>query len=79
MYVMLTGKPPFTGKLASDILHQHQFSQFAKPSHYVHELPRMLEEFVCTLLEKKPEDRFPDALVLIRKLKNARSLIEYKD
>jgi serine/threonine protein kinase len=79
MYVMLTGKPPFTGKLASDILHQHQFSQFAKPSHYVPELPGMLEEFVCTLLEKKPEDRFPDALVLIRKLKNARSLIEYKD
>lgn len=78
MYVMLTGRPPFTGKLASDILHQHQFSQCDKPSHYVPELPRMVEDFVCTLLEKKPDDRFPDALVLLRKLKNARSLIEYK-
>lgn len=78
MYVMLTGRPPFTGKLASDILHQHQFSQFDKPSHYVPELPRMVEDFVCTLLEKKPDDRFPDALVLLRKLKNARSLIEFK-
>ncbi len=78
MYVMLTGRPPFTGKLASDILHQHQFSQFDKPSHYVPELPRMVEDFVCTLLEKKPENRFPDALVLLKKLRNARSLIEYK-
>lgn len=78
MYVMLTGRPPFTGKLASDILHQHQFSQFDKPSRYVPELPRLLEEFVCTLLEKKPEDRFPDALVLIRKLQNVSSLVEFK-
>jgi len=79
MYVMLTGRPPFTGKMASDILHQHQFAQFDKPTHYVPDLPPKLEDFVCTLLEKKPEDRFPDALVLIRKLQNVRSLIEYKD
>ncbi len=79
MYVMLTGRPPFTGNMASDILHKHQFSQFDKPSRYVPELPRMLEDFVCTLLEKKPDERFPDALVLIRKLQNVRSLIEFKE
>ena len=79
MYVMLTGRPPFTGKQASEILHQHQFAQFDKPSHYVPELPRLLEEFVCTLLEKKPEKRIPDALVLIRKLENTRNLIMFKE
>lgn len=78
MYVMLTGRPPFTGKLASEVLHQHQFSQFDKPSHYVPELPRLLEEIVCNLLEKKPDNRFPDALVLIRKLENARNRIEFQ-
>ena len=78
MYVMLTGRPPFTGKLASDILHKHQFSQFDKPSNYVSGIPRLLEEFVCKLLEKKPENRFPDALVAIRKLENARGRIEFE-
>ncbi|MEZ6129520.1 MAG: serine/threonine-protein kinase [Planctomycetaceae bacterium] len=79
MYVMLTGRPPFTGKIASEVLHQHQFAQFDKPSHYVPELPRLLEEVVCTLMEKKPDKRFPDALVLIRKLENVRGRIEYQE
>lgn len=78
MYVMLTGRPPFTGKLASEILHKHQFSQFDKPSNYVSGIPRLLEEFVCKLLEKKPGNRFPDALVAIRKLENARGRIEFE-
>lgn len=76
MYVMLTGRPPFTGKSAADIMHQHQFSQFDKPSHYI-DLPRLLENYVCQLLEKKPDDRFPDAYVAIRTLQNAKSRIEY--
>lgn len=79
MYVMLTGRPPFTGKLASDILHQHQFSQFDKPTNYVPGIPRLLEEFVCQLLEKKPEKRHPDALVAIKKLENVRARIEFEE
>ena len=79
MYVMLTGRPPFTGKTASEILHQQQFSQCDKPSHYVPDLPRLLEEFVCTLLEKKPEKRLPDALVVTRRLQNIRSRIEFTE
>ena len=79
MYVMLTGRPPFTGKLASDILHQHQFAQFDKPRHYVPEIHRLLEDYVCTLLEKKPDRRFPDALVAIKQLKNVRARIEFEE
>ncbi|MCA9083698.1 MAG: serine/threonine protein kinase [Planctomycetaceae bacterium] len=77
MYVMLTGRPPFTGQTAAEILHRHQFSQFDRPSRYVPEIPRLLEDFVCTLLEKKPEKRFPDALVVINKLQQIRSRIEF--
>ncbi|MEQ9410736.1 MAG: serine/threonine-protein kinase [Fuerstiella sp.] len=79
MYVMLTGRPPFTGKLASDILHRHQHAQFDKPSHYVPELPRLLEDFVCRLLEKKPDQRLPDAFVVIRQLHNIRARIEFEE
>ncbi len=79
MYAMLTGRPPFTGKMANDILHKHQFAQFDKPSHYVPDIPRLLEDFVCTLLEKKPGDRFPDGLVAIKQLENARARIEFSN
>lgn len=78
MYAMLTGRPPFTGKTAADILHKQQYSQFDQPRHYVPELPRLLEEFVCRLLEKKPGNRIPDAFVVIRQLTNIRSRIEFE-
>ena len=57
MYVQLTGRPPFSGQTAADILQKHQFSQFDRPGHYVPEIPRLLEELVCRLLEKRPENQ----------------------
>lgn len=77
MYAMLTGRPPFTGKNASEILHKQQFSQIEKPRHYRPEIPRLFEDLVCQLLEKKPERRIPDALVLSRKLEQVRSRVEF--
>jgi len=76
MYVMLTGRPPFTGPSANDILQKHQFGQFDKPSRYVPELPRLLEELVCQLLEKDPAKRLPDALVVMRRLEQIRTRME---
>ncbi len=32
MYVMLTGRPPFTGKSPLDIAQKHKFGQFDSPS-----------------------------------------------
>lgn len=78
MYVMIAGRPPFTGKQASEIMHQHQVAQFDKPSHYAPSTPRLLEELVCRLLEKKPADRFPDALVVLRQLENIKGRIEFE-
>ncbi|MCA9035660.1 MAG: serine/threonine protein kinase [Planctomycetaceae bacterium] len=79
MYAMLTGRPPFTGQTANDILQKHQFGQFDKPTRYVAEIPRLLEDFVCQLLEKDPARRMPDALVLIKKLEQIRSRIEFAE
>lgn len=76
MYVMLTGRPPFTGPSANDILQKHQFGQFDKPSRYVPELPRLLEELVCQLLEKDPAKRLPDALVVMKRLEQIRTRME---
>lgn len=68
MYVMLTGKPPFSGKTMLAIIQKQKFGQFDKPSRYVDDLPVWLEEIVCQLLEKDPQKRYPDAYVLSRRL-----------
>jgi serine/threonine-protein kinase len=76
MYAMLTGRPPFTGASANDILQKHQFSQFDKPSRYVTDLPRPVEEVVCQLLEKDPSKRLPDALVVMKRLEQIKLRLE---
>ncbi|MCA9000228.1 MAG: serine/threonine protein kinase [Planctomycetaceae bacterium] len=68
MYVMLTGRPPFTGKSALDIAQKHRFSQFDSPRRIVPEIPHWLDEIVCQCLAKKPEDRYPDPYVLMLRL-----------
>ncbi|MEP3480641.1 MAG: serine/threonine-protein kinase [Fuerstiella sp.] len=78
MYAMLAGRPPFSGKQASEIMHKHQVAQFDRPSHYAPATPRLLEELVCQLLEKKPDDRFPDALVVQRQLSNIKGRVQFE-
>jgi serine/threonine-protein kinase len=77
MYAMLTGHPPFTGNNANEILHKQQFSQVEKPRHYAPETPQLFEQLVCQLLEKKPEQRVPDALVLSRKIEQIQSRVDF--
>jgi serine/threonine protein kinase len=76
MYAMLTGRPPFTGSTASDILQKHQFSQFDRPTRYVPDMPRLLEELVCQLLDKDPAKRLPDALVVMKRLEQIKNRLE---
>ena len=68
MFTMLTGRPPFVGKSTLEVIQKHKYGQFDRPSRYVEGIPRRLEETVCQLLHKEPDKRFPDALVLSRKL-----------
>ena len=77
MYAMLTGHPPFTGSNVNEILHKQQFAQVEKPRHYAPDMPQLFEQLVCQLLEKKPEQRIPDALVLSRKIEQIQSRIDF--
>ncbi|HUG90960.1 MAG TPA: serine/threonine-protein kinase [Planctomycetaceae bacterium] len=67
LYLMVTGQPPFRGKTALDVIQQHQFRAFDKPSRYVDDLPLWIENIICELLEKDPQKRPPDAYVLSRR------------
>ncbi len=68
LYVMLTGRPPFTGKTTLEILQKHRYGQFDSPKRVVPEIPFWLDETVCKCLSKKPEERYPDAYVLMLRL-----------
>lgn len=68
MYVMLTGRPPFSGKTSLDVIHKHQFAQFDRPALIATDMPRQLDDIVCKLLEKDPDQRYPDAYVLSLRL-----------
>lgn len=76
IYAMLTGRPPFTGRTSMDILRQHLTGRFDRPSLYVPETPRQLDELVCKLLEKKPDDRLPDAHIVSLRLREVVRRIE---
>ena len=65
---MLTGRPPFSGKSSLDVIHKHQFGVFDRPGLYATDMPRQLEEIVCKLLEKEPDNRYPDSYVLSLRL-----------
>jgi len=76
LYVMLTGRPPFTGKTPVDIIRKHATHRFDLPSLYEPSIPRVLEEVVCKLLEKNPDERFPDANVVMLRLKEVVRRVE---
>jgi hypothetical protein len=76
MYVMLTGRPPFTGKTALDIAQKHKYGQFDSPKRIVPEIPHWLDEIVCNCLQKKSEVRYPDAYVLQLRLQEIPKKLE---
>ncbi|MFO1092689.1 MAG: protein kinase [Planctomycetaceae bacterium] len=77
LYVMLTGRPPFIGDTAMAIAQKHRFNQFDSPRRIVPEIPHWLDEIVCQCLEKKPEDRIPDAYVLSLRLAEVPRKVDY--
>jgi serine/threonine-protein kinase len=68
MYAMVTGRTPFSGKTAVEVIQKHKFGLFDRPRMYVPDLPTRVDDTICRLLEKEPEKRFPDAFVLLRHL-----------
>ncbi len=73
LYAMLTGRTPFQGNSCLELLHKHRYAQFDRPRAIVPELPYELDELVCQLLEKEPEKRPTDCLILGRQLERIRS------
>ena len=59
---------PFQGNSTAELLHKHVYARFDRPCKRVLDVPAEFDELVCKLLEKDPDKRPPDALVLQREL-----------
>ena len=77
LYVMLTGRPPFTGKSIVDIIQKHSTAMFDRPSLYAADIPKILEDVVCQLLKKAPDERYSDAHVVSLRLKEVVKRVEF--
>ncbi|MGF1581960.1 MAG: serine/threonine protein kinase [Gemmataceae bacterium] len=78
LYTLLIGKPPFEGRTPLDLLHKHRYGQFDRPNKVVPEIPHELDEIVCSLLEKNPDKRPADGLVLAKQFEKFRNKMWHK-
>jgi serine/threonine-protein kinase len=60
-YFLLTGKVPFEGSNAMQVMLAHARDPIVAPSQIRTDVPSDLERVVLRCLAKKPEDRYPDA------------------
>jgi serine/threonine protein kinase len=68
LYEMLTGTTPFSGSTALAIAMKHSKEIPRAPREFVSSIPAPLEEVVLHALEKKPDNRPPDAGAFRREL-----------
>lgn len=58
LYVLVTGKPPFDGKTALEVISKHQTEPIVPPEVIVKRVPKALSGILLKMLAKKPEDRY---------------------
>jgi tRNA A-37 threonylcarbamoyl transferase component Bud32 len=67
-YFLLTGRPPFLGESAFEVMLAHTQEVVVPPSEIRPGIPGDLEQVVLRCLAKKPAERFPDAASLAEAL-----------
>ncbi|MFO1023321.1 MAG: serine/threonine-protein kinase [Planctomycetales bacterium] len=76
LYVLLTGRAPFSGSTTVEVLQKHRYARFDPPRLIVPDIPHWLDDAICQLLEKDPDKRPPDAFVVSRMLDQIRRKVE---
>jgi serine/threonine-protein kinase len=66
MYVLLARRPMFKGKSLHDLIHKQQFEIPEPLRRFNAEVPVELERLISQLLEKEPDRRMPNAMILGR-------------
>jgi eukaryotic-like serine/threonine-protein kinase len=74
LYEMLAGRPPFTGNLALEIMHQHVTEEPPPLTRFRSDVPVSLNAVVDRCLQKDPRSRYRSARELAFDLRHFRSL-----
>lgn len=59
-YHLLTGRPPFTGHSAAEVMAKHMNEPLAPPQRLNPSISDHLGDLLCRMMEKEPEKRFAD-------------------
>jgi hypothetical protein len=69
MYHLLVGDPPFEGDTALETVMQHMNEPVPDPRQTDPELPAGLCAVICKMMEKNPQQRYPDMDALLKDLR----------
>jgi eukaryotic-like serine/threonine-protein kinase len=78
LYEMCTGRLPFEGKKAGDVLSAILESEPASIRRFMAEVPEGLESIISKALTKKREDRYATARELLNDLKHLKERMEFE-
>lgn len=76
LYELLVGEKPFHAETTMDMFLAHVQGTFERPARKVMDIPVWLDNLVCQLLEKKPEQRPFDAAMVSEALERVAEKVE---
>ena len=68
LYVLVTGRPPFEGTTAVELMTKHAYEPIVPPEQIVSRVPREMSAVIQRMLAKDPADRFQDMGEVVRTL-----------
>jgi eukaryotic-like serine/threonine-protein kinase len=70
MYVLLTGRPPFEGASALEVITKHKTEAIIRPEAIVKRIPPELSNIVLKMVAKRPDDRYQNLTEVIKTLED---------
>jgi hypothetical protein len=68
LYALVAGRPPFVAKSIPEMLHKQRFEVPDPLRRFSNDVPDELADIVAQLLEKEPDKRITNAMILARRL-----------
>jgi hypothetical protein len=68
LYVLVTGRPPFDGTTAVELMSKHAYDPLVPPEQIVSRLPKEVSAVIQRMMAKDPADRFQDMSEVVRTL-----------
>jgi len=72
LYQMITGRLPFEGKTALDVMQKHRFARYESPKELTPQTPVAVVRLIDAMLAKDRAKRVPAALPLLREIERIR-------